>query len=88
MERGKGREGQLEWLLDFMFQLYVDGRMYEYVKRSCSTLGKGRTKRPQCTQPIIFEIVLGKKTIQMYPIHFYSNVDHNIYANSNEQCQL
>ena len=21
-----------EWLLDFMFQLYVDGRMYEYVR--------------------------------------------------------
>ena len=33
MERGgKGeRVGGMEWLLDFMFQLYVDGRMYEYV---------------------------------------------------------
>jgi hypothetical protein len=27
LDGGKG-----EWLLDFMFQLYVDGRMYEYVK--------------------------------------------------------
>ena len=28
--RKEGR-GRVEWLLDFMFQLYVDGRMYEYV---------------------------------------------------------
>ena len=27
----EGRESG--WLLDFMFQLYVDGRMYEYVKK-------------------------------------------------------
>ena len=26
-------KGGREWLLDFMFQLYVDGRMYEYVKK-------------------------------------------------------
>ena len=30
--RGWAR-GRREWQLDFMFQLYVDGRMYEYVKK-------------------------------------------------------
>ena len=34
MERGGGggKGCIVEWLLDFMFQLYVDGRMYEYVR--------------------------------------------------------
>ena len=27
------QKGEREWQLDFMFQLYVDGRMYEYVKK-------------------------------------------------------
>ena len=27
------QRGEREWQLDFMFQLYVDGRMYEYVKK-------------------------------------------------------
>ena len=26
------QKGEREWQLDFMFQLYVDGRMYEYVR--------------------------------------------------------
>ena len=43
-------KGGREWLLDFMFQLYVDGRMYEYVKKKESTSHEEKDKSKRSTK--------------------------------------